>query len=140
MKTETKKTKKSSFSGQLGFVMAAAGSAVGVGNIWRFPYLAAKDGGGLFLIIYLILILTFGFALLATDTAIGRRTGKNALQAFAELGEKYKFIGFITFLVPVLIITYYTVIGLYRDWRMDPSLHFWIRNLTRSHISSRWIL
>lgn len=111
MSTNEKKVKKSSFSGSLGFVMAAAGSAVGVGNIWRFPYLAAKDGGGLFLFIYLILVLTFGFALLATDTAIGRRTGKNALQAFAELGEKYKFIGFITFLVPVLIITYYTVIG-----------------------------
>ena len=112
MKNDTsKKAKKSSFSGQLGFVMAAAGSAVGVGNIWRFPYLAAKDGGGLFLCIYLGLILTFGFTLLATDTAIGRRTGKNALQAFTELGEKFKFIGFITYLVPVIIITYYTVIG-----------------------------
>ena len=111
MNSNTKKVKKSNFSGQLGFVMAAAGSAVGVGNIWRFPYLAAKDGGGLFLCIYLGLILTFGFTLLATDTAIGRKTGKNALQAFAELGEKFKFIGFITYLVPVLIITYYTVIG-----------------------------
>ena len=111
MNSNTKKVKESNFSGQLGFVMAAAGSAVGVGNIWRFPYLAAKDGGGLFLCIYLGLILTFGFTLLATDTAIGRKTGKNALQAFAELGEKFKFIGFITYLVPVLIITYYTVIG-----------------------------
>lgn len=111
MSSNMKKVKKSSFSGQLGFVMAAAGSAVGVGNIWRFPYLAAKDGGGLFLCIYLGLILTFGFTLLVTDTAIGRKTGKNALQAFAELGEKFKFIGLITYLVPVLIITYYTVIG-----------------------------
>mgnify|MGYP000951127452 CR=1 FL=1 len=66
--------KKSSFSGQLGFVLAAAGSAVGVGNLWRFPYLAAKDGGGLFLVIYLALVLTFGFTLLASDIAIGRRT------------------------------------------------------------------
>ena len=111
MSSNMKKVKKSGFSGQLGFVMAAAGSAVGVGNIWRFPYLAAKDGGGLFLCIYLGLILTFGFTLLVTDTAIGRKTGKNALQAFAELGEKFKFIGLITYLVPVLIITYYTVIG-----------------------------
>ena len=111
MSSNVKKVKKSGFSGQLGFVMAAAGSAVGVGNIWRFPYLAAKDGGGLFLCIYLGLILTFGFTLLVTDTAIGRKTGKNALQAFAELGEKFKFIGLITYLVPVLIITYYTVIG-----------------------------
>ena len=68
--------KKSSFTGSLGFVLAAAGSAVGVGNIWRFPYLAAKDGGGLFLIIYLILVMTFGFTLLVTDVAIGRRTKK----------------------------------------------------------------
>ena len=69
--------KKSSFSGQLGFVLAAAGSAVGVGNLWRFPYLAAKDGGGLFLVIYLALVLTFGFTLLASDIAIGRRTKRH---------------------------------------------------------------
>lgn len=66
----------SSFSGQIGFVLAAAGSAVGVGNLWRFPYLAAKDGGGLFLLVYLILILTFGFTLLTSDIAIGRKTKK----------------------------------------------------------------
>ena len=75
--------KSSSFSGSLGFVLAAAGSAVGVGNIWRFPYLCAKDGGGLFLLIYLVLVLTFGFTLLTTDVAIGRRTKQNALNAFA---------------------------------------------------------
>ena len=69
--------KKNSFSGSIGFVLAAAGSAVGVGNIWRFPYLCAKDGGGLFLIIYLVLVLTFGFVLLTTDIAIGRKTNKN---------------------------------------------------------------
>lgn len=68
--------KKNSFSGSIGFVLAAAGSAVGVGNIWRFPYLCAKDGGGLFLIIYLVLVLTFGFVLLTTDIAIGRKTKK----------------------------------------------------------------
>ena len=73
--------KKNSFSGSIGFVLAAAGSAVGVGNIWRFPYLCAKDGGGLFLIIYLVLVLTFGFVLLTTDIAIGRKTKKNALNA-----------------------------------------------------------
>ena len=77
--------KKGSFTGSLGFVLAAAGSAVGVGNIWRFPYLAAKDGGGLFLIVYLVLVLTFGFTLLATDVAIGRRTKQNALHAFGAV-------------------------------------------------------
>lgn len=68
--------KANHFSGQLGFVPAAAGSAVGVGNLWRFPYLAAKDGGGLFLLVYLVLVLTFGFTLLTSDIAIGRRTHK----------------------------------------------------------------
>lgn len=70
------KEKGSSFSGSIGFVLAAAGSAVGVGNIWRFPYLCAKDGGGLFLLVYLVLVLTFGFVLLTTDVAIGRKPRK----------------------------------------------------------------
>ena len=86
--------KSSSFSGSLGFVLAAAGSAVGVGNIWRFPYLCAKDGGGLFLLVYLVLVLTFGFTLLTTDVAIGRRTKQNALNAFATLNKKWKFLGY----------------------------------------------
>ena len=105
------KEKKSSFSGSVGFVLAAAGSAVGVGNIWRFPYLCAKDGGGLFLLVYLVLVLTFGFVLLTTDVAIGRKTKKNALQAFGDLHPKWNFIGKLTFLVPTLIMTYYSVIG-----------------------------
>lgn len=103
--------KKSGFTGQLGFVFAAAGSAVGVGNLWRFPYLAAKDGGGVFLLIYLVLILTVGFALLTTDVAIGRRTGKSAIYAYESMNPKWKPLGIITFLVPVLIMTYYAVIG-----------------------------
>lgn len=103
--------KSNHFSGQLGFVLAAAGSAVGVGNLWRFPYLAAKDGGGLFLVIYFILVLTFGFTLLTSDIAIGRRTKKSAIGAYAEMRPKWKFLGILTFLVPVLIMTYYAVIG-----------------------------
>jgi NSS family neurotransmitter:Na+ symporter len=105
------KKKGSNFSGQLGFVLAAAGSAVGVGNLWRFPYLAAKDGGGLFLIIYLILVLTFGFTLLTSDIAIGRKTKKSAIYAYTEMNKKFKFLGILTFFVPVLIMTYYAVIG-----------------------------
>ena len=105
------KKKKSSFSSSIGFVLSAAGSAVGVGNIWRFPYLAAKDGGGLFLILYLALVLTFGFTLLTTDIAIGRRTKQNALNAFGTINKKWKFLGYLTFLVPALIMTYYSVIG-----------------------------
>ena len=103
--------KKSSFTGQLGFVFAAAGSAVGVGNLWRFPFLAAKDGGGVFLLIYLVLIFTVGFVLLTTDIAIGRRTGKSAIYAYESMNRKWKFLGVITFFVPVLIMTYYAVIG-----------------------------
>ena len=105
------KEKKSNFSNSIGFVLAAAGSAVGVGNIWRFPYLCAKDGGGLFLIIYLVLVLTFGFVLLTTDIAIGRKTKQNALKAFGTLHPKWRFLGYLTFLVPALIMTYYSVIG-----------------------------
>lgn len=86
------KEKGSSFSGSIGFVLAAAGSAVGVGNIWRFPYLCAKDGGGLFLLVYLVLVLTFGFVLLTTDVALGRKTKKNALRAFESLDPKWKFL------------------------------------------------
>ncbi len=103
--------KKGSFSGSVGFILAAAGSAVGVGNIWRFPYLAAKDGGGVFIFVYIILVITFGFTLLTTDIAIGRKTGKNALQAFGSISPGWKFLGKLTFLVPALIMTYYTVIG-----------------------------
>lgn len=99
------------FTGQLGFIFAAAGSAVGVGNLWRFPYLAAKDGGGVFLIIYLILIFTVGFALLTTDLAIGRKTGKSAIYAYQSMNPKWKFLGIFTFFVPVIIMTYYAVIG-----------------------------
>ena len=83
------------FSGHLGFVLAVAGSAVGVGNLWRFPYLAAKDGGGLFLLIYFILVLTFGFTLLTSDIAIGRRTKKSAIGACTEMRPKWKFLGIV---------------------------------------------
>ena len=102
---------KGGFSGRLGFVMAAAGSAVGVGNIWRFPYLAARDGGGLFIIVYLILVLTFGFTLLTTDIAIGRKTQQSSIRAYQTVKKGWGFLGFFTFLVPVFIMTYYGVIG-----------------------------
>ena len=77
-----------------------------MGNLWRFPYLAAKDGGGLFLIVYLALVLTFGFTLLSSDTAIGRKTQKSAIGAYEEMQPRWKLLGILTFLVPVLIMTY----------------------------------
>lgn len=103
--------KRGSFSGSFGFVMAAAGSAVGLGNIWRFPYLAAKDGGGIFLLVYIILALTFGFTLLTTEIAIGRRTKQSPLTAYSKVVKGWKPLGVIACLVPVIIMPYYCVIG-----------------------------
>lgn len=102
---------RSNFSGTLGFVMAAAGSAVGLGNIWRFPYLAAKDGGGLFLLCYIILALTFGFTLLTTEIAIGRKTAQSPLTAYGKLHPRWKGIGVLACLVPIIILPYYCTIG-----------------------------
>lgn len=103
--------KRNSFTGSLGFVLAAAGSAVGLGNIWRFPYLAAKDGGGLFLVIYLILVLTFGYALLTTEVAIGRKTKQSPLTAYSEIKKGWKGLGILASMVPLIIMPYYCVIG-----------------------------
>lgn len=104
-------TKRGSFSGQLGFILAAAGSAVGLGNIWRFPYLAAKDGGGIFLLLYLILALTFGFTLLTTEIAIGRKTKQSPLTAYSQIDKRWGWIGIIACLVPSIILPYYCAIG-----------------------------
>ena len=106
-----KKTNRGSFTGSLGFVLAAAGSAVGLGNIWRFPYLAAKDGGGIFLLCYLILALTFGFTLLITEVAIGRKTGLSPLTAYRAIHPKLGWVGSFACLIPLLILPYYSVIG-----------------------------
>ena len=102
---------RGSFSGRLGFVLAAAGSAVGLGNIWRFPYLAAKDGGGVFLLFYLILALTFGFTLLITEIAIGRKTGQSPLTAYRVIHPKMGWVGLLASLIPALILPYYSAIG-----------------------------
>ena len=104
-------SKRSNFTGSIGFVLAAAGSAVGLGNIWRFPYLAAKDGGGLFLLCYLVLALTFGFALLTTEIAIGRKTGQSAWTAYGALHSRFGWLGGIASAVPAIILPYYCVIG-----------------------------
>lgn len=103
--------KRSTFSGKLGFVLAAAGSAVGLGNIWRFPYLAARYGGGVFLLVYLVLAVTFGFALMTMEIAIGRRTGQSAIGAFRALNPRYAFLGYLVTAVPYFILPYYCVVG-----------------------------
>lgn len=104
-------TKRSSFSGRLGFVLAAAGSAVGLGNIWRFPYLAAKYGGGMFLLVYIVFAVTFGFTLMVTEIAIGRKTKLSPMSAFGALSKKWNWLGGLATLVPVLILPYYCLIG-----------------------------
>ncbi len=103
--------KRSSFTGKIGFVLAAAGSAVGLGNIWRFPYLAAKYGGGIFLLVYIILAVTFGFALMVGEIALGRKTGLSAAGAFEKLNKKFSFVGVLASIVPMIILPYYCVIG-----------------------------
>ncbi len=105
------KKERNLFTGSIGFVLAAAGSAVGLGNIWRFPYLAARDGGGLFLMIYLILALTFGFTLLITEVAIGRKSKQSPLTAYGVLNRKWKPLGILACIVPMMIMPYYCVIG-----------------------------
>lgn len=105
--------KRSSFSGKLGFVLSAAGASVGLGNIWRFPYLAAKYGGGIFLLIYIILALTFGYSMIVAETSIGRMTGKSPVGAFHSFGKAkwLSFGGWINAIIPILIVPYYSVIG-----------------------------
>ena len=98
--------KRSSFTGKLGFVLAAAGSAVGLGNIWRFPYLAAKYGGGIFLLVYIALSVTFGFALMVAEIAIGRKTGKSAIEAYQSLDKRFSFVGWLGSIVPMMILPY----------------------------------
>ena len=102
---------RSNFTSKLGFVLAAAGSAVGLGNLWRFPYLAAQHGGGTFLLVYLILAVTFGFALMITEIAIGRKTGLSAIGAFKALDKRFGFLGVLTAIIPIIILPYYSVIG-----------------------------
>ena len=116
-----KQENRSTFSGGLGFVLAAAGSAVGLGNIWRFPYLVAKYGGGIFLLFYILLVVTFGFSLMVAENAIGRKTGKSALCAFGELSKKWAFIGIIATIIPMIIQPYYNVIG---GWVVEYALTY----------------
>ena len=110
---EKQHEKRSMFSGKLGFVLSAAGASVGLGNIWRFPYLAAKYGGGIFLLIYIILALTFGYTMIVAETALGRMTRKSPVGAFHSCG-KSKWLsvgGWLNAIIPVLIVPYYSVIG-----------------------------
>ena len=124
--------KRSTFSGKLGYVLSAAGASVGLGNIWRFPYLAAKYGGGIFLLIYILLALTFGYTMIIAESAIGRMTRKSPVGAFKSFGKSkwISFGGWINAIIPVLIVPYYSVIG---GWVIKYLLEYVKGN------SSRWI-
>ena len=104
---------RSTFSGKLGFVLSAAGASVGLGNIWRFPYLAAKYGGGIFLLVYILLAMTFGYTMIVAETSLGRMTGKSPVGAFKSFGTSgwLRFGGWINAIIPILIVPYYSVIG-----------------------------
>ncbi len=106
-----KTTERASWSGKWAFILAAAASAVGLGNMWRFPYLAAKYGGGTFLLTYVVLVFTFGASMLLLETALGRKTGMSAIAAFKHYGKKYAFIGILTSAIPFIIVPYYCIIG-----------------------------
>ncbi len=109
-----KSNKRASFSGKIGFILSAAGASVGLGNIWRFPYLCAKYGGGIFLLIYIILALTFGYTMIIAETAIGRYSQKSPVGAFSKLGNNNKLMvagGWLNAIIPILIVPYYSVIG-----------------------------
>ncbi|MBP5578789.1 MAG: sodium-dependent transporter [Ruminococcus sp.] len=111
MKDTKKASQRGGFGSKIGFILAAAGSAVGLGNIWRFPYLAAKYGGGFFLLVYLIFAVTFGFTLMLTEIAIGRRTGKSVIGAYKTVDKRFSFLGVLAAVIPALILPYYCVIG-----------------------------
>ena len=104
---------RSSFTGKLGFVLAAAGASVGLGNIWRFPYLAARYGGGIFLLVYIILALTFGYTMIIAETSIGRKTHRSPVGAFQALSDSRIMHagGWVNAIIPILILPYYSVIG-----------------------------
>ena len=112
--------KRASWSGQVAFVLAAAASAIGLGNLWRFPYLAAQYGGGTFILVYLILVVTLGFTLMTTEIAIGRMTAQSQLTAYGKLDRRFGFLGLLSMIIPVVIVPYYCVIG---GWVLK---YFWM--------------
>ena len=118
-------TERSSFTNRMGFVLATAGAAVGLGNIWRFPYLAAEYGGGIFLLTYLFLVFTAGFILVLIESAIGRKTGSGVICAFEKIGSRWKFAGYLTFITPLIIFSFYSVVG---GWVIHYAVQFLIGN------------
>ena len=106
-----KTSSRGHFSSSFGFIIAAAGASIGLGNIWKFPYVAGSSGGGLFVIFYLFFALILGVPLLMTEISIGRKTGLNPIGAFNKLDNKWTFVGVFGVLASFLILSYYSVVG-----------------------------
>ena len=105
--------KKVGFASGIGFILAAAGSAVGLGNLWGFPYKMGRCGGFTFLIVYLALAAFVGFAIMLSELAIGRGTGFGPVNAYKKISKKFKWIGWLAIIAPFLIMTFYSVLGGY---------------------------
>ena len=108
---DKKKTGRGHFTGSLGFVMAAAGSAIGLGNLWKFPYVAGISGGGLFIVFYLIFALVLGIPIMLSEMAVGRKTQLNAIGAFRSIDKKWSFVGVLEIACAFIILSYYSVVG-----------------------------
>jgi NSS family neurotransmitter:Na+ symporter len=109
---ERRERRKERFDSRFGMIMAMAGSAVGLGNLWRFPFLAAQNGGGAFIFVYLILLLTICIPVLMTEITLGRRCRSNVTRVYDNLGApRLRWAGFITLLTPIVIMAFYTVVG-----------------------------
>jgi NSS family neurotransmitter:Na+ symporter len=104
---------KGQWGSNFGFLMAAVGSAVGLGNLWGFPYKMGANGGFAFLILYLILVVFVGYVILVSELALGRKTGKGVVGAFTDLSKKYTFIGWMSAIAPWLILSFYSMLGGY---------------------------
>ncbi|MBR2834708.1 MAG: sodium-dependent transporter [Coriobacteriales bacterium] len=102
---------RNAWSGKIAFILAGAASAVGLGNLWRFPSLAAKYGGGTFLFTYVILAFTFGISLLLLETALGRLTRQSVIGAYSTFRPRWKWVGLLHAAVPFIITPYYCIIG-----------------------------
>ncbi len=105
--------KRGSFGSTIGFLLSAIGSAVGLGNIWGFPYKMGRCGGFTFLIVYLALAAFVGFAIMLSELAIGRSTGFGPVNAYKKVSKKFKWIGWLAIIAPFLIMTFYSVLGGY---------------------------
>ena len=102
---------RSSWGSNLGFLLAAIGSAVGLGNIWGFPYKMGKSGGFTFLIVYLLLAVFVGMIIMVSELALGRKTGTNPIEAYKKASKKFAWIGWLAVLAPFLIMSFYSVLG-----------------------------